>query len=145
MRPAGHSRESGGQQESHGTQLENSRQESDMVYFIYLFSEDPQNHFVVVRGFICFTFVCLGPGCQAGFLELQCTAFPRGGSSRCGVWALGDAGFCSCGSWHVGSFQTRDQTGAPYIARHTPNQWTTGEARATFFILNTSCSTGHSL
>ena len=68
VRPAGHSRESGGQQESHGTQLENSRQESDMVYFIYLFSEDPQNHFVVVRGFICFTFVCLGPGCQAGFL-----------------------------------------------------------------------------
>ena len=68
MRLAGHSRESGGQQGSHGTQLENSRQESDMVYFIYLFSEDPQNHFPVVGGFVCLPFVCLGPGCWAGFL-----------------------------------------------------------------------------
>ena len=68
VRLAGHSRESGGQQGSHGTQLENSRQESDMVYFIYLFSEDPQNHFPVVGGFVCLPFVCLGPGCRAGFL-----------------------------------------------------------------------------
>nr|CAI9714330.1 unnamed protein product [Rangifer tarandus platyrhynchus] len=77
VRPAGHSEESGGQQERHGTQLENSRQESDAVPLVYLYSEGPPDHCLVVCGLIRFALAALGLRGRAGFLEVRLTAVPR--------------------------------------------------------------------
>ena len=90
MRLAGHSRESGGQQESHRMQPENSRQESDMVYFIYLFSEDPPNHFLLVRGFV---FLLAAWVLLAGRAFSSCRARPSRSVAPLGVeWSVASRG-----------------------------------------------------
>lgn len=141
---AGHSKESGGQQESHRMQPENSRQESDMVYFIYLFSEALPNRFPFSSvGLFSFR---LPGSCLPGGLSLAAVhGLPRSVAPRGVEWSVAsrDVGFCGRGSWHAGS-STWGSNWCPHRTRAHSNQWTTGEARAIFYIL-TSFSTEHSL
>ena len=67
------------------------------------------------------------------------------GCSNCSTWAqqwwcmgcraqgqqLWDTGLIA--PWHVGSSQTRNQTGVPCIARQILDHWTTGEAHSRIF------------
>ena len=63
-------------------QPENSRQESDMVYFIYLFSEDPPNRFLLVRGFV---FLLAAWVLLAGRAFSSCSARPSRSVAPLGV------------------------------------------------------------
>ena len=83
-------------------------------------------------------------GAQASY----CSSF-----SCCRAQPLGRAGFSSCGTqaqWlsymglaaprHVGSSQTRDQTGVPCTARWIPNHWATRETQILYKWNCTACT-----
>ena len=118
---------------------------------LYLFT-----YFWVELGFCC----CPDFSCskQEPLSSCGVRASHVGGFSWGWAWALGCAGFSSCGSWaldhrlsnwctrlvaswHVGSSQTRDQTHVSCFGRRILSHWATREAPLHSFVTNLFSST----
>ena len=98
---------------------------------------------------LCWVFVAawgLSPAVESGDYSSCCGRPSRSSGFLCGAWALGEAGFSSCGwwvqqLWHLGlvalvwdlSSQIRGGACVPCIGRWVLNHWTTREVPVSAF------------